>query len=568
MSEQLQYNRKIRARADAAELLLDMIRPLKNRYSEGRARLKLGDTAAHYGETAAQMEGFARILWGLGPLWAQDNADLKEESRKEANEWLKLYREGIIHGTDPAHEEYWGEVIDYDQKMVEIAALASAFCLAPQKLWEPLSREQKEQVYRWFNQINDRAVHPNNWRYFRILVNVMWRRLGLPWSEERMKEDRGIIEGCYTDGGWYYDGVTGQVDYYIPFAIQFYGLIYAGLMEKEDGKYAEILKKRADSFSRDFVYWFNNAGEEIAYGRSLTYRFAHSAFFSAMAFAGVEGPGYGVMKKLVFGNLKTWLERPIFDTSGALTIGYGYPNLFMSERYNSPGSPYWAFKTFYMLALSPEHPFWQAEEADYPYEKRKLLPYPHMLVFHEDNGHVLAFTAGQHAKNYGHSDAKYEKFVYSNRLAFSVPRGFGLAEGAFDNTLAVSVAGEERYQMRWGTEEWRVDEQSLWIRYRMMPGVSVETTIIPWGSWHMRIHKIETEIAIDIADGGFAMAAEGEAAERTKSEARGLTGGTVELIKVFPNTNLLYPLTVIPTVRQNLEPGTHTIVNCFFGDAW
>ena len=46
-----------------------------------------------------------------------------------------------------------------------------------------------------------------------------------------------------------------------------------------------------------------------------------------------------------------------------LSIGYGYPNLFMCESYNSAGSPYWALKAFLPLALPEDHPFWTAEEA-------------------------------------------------------------------------------------------------------------------------------------------------------------------------------------------------------------
>lgn len=101
-------NRRPAARADVAEILLDMIRPLKGFYSPGHSFLKVGNTGAHYGDRPAWMEGFARVMWGLGPLWAGDNRDLPERLRREADEWLIFYREGIIHGTDPGHEEYWG----------------------------------------------------------------------------------------------------------------------------------------------------------------------------------------------------------------------------------------------------------------------------------------------------------------------------------------------------------------------------------------------------------------------------------------------------------------------------
>lgn len=585
-------SKMIKTRADAAEVLLQMIRPLKPYYSRGKAWLEVGNTAAHYGEKAARMEGFARILWGLGPLWSQDNRDLSEELQLECEEWLELYRRGIVNGTDPEHEEYWGTLEDYDQKMVEMAALVTAISLAQGKLWEPLESREKEQLYQWLNQINQKKVHPNNWRFFRILVNMTFQLLNLPWSKTCMEDDWRIIEHCYSGEGWYFDGNPGQVDYYIPFAMHFYGLLYAGFMKEREPDKVKILKERANQFSHDFVYWFGEDGNEIPYGRSLTYRFAHGAFFSAMGFAEEPGVGYGVMKSLTIKNLALWMERPIFYHSGILSIGYGYPNLIMSERYNAPGSPYWSFKAFLMLALPEDHPFWQAEEAVYPYIERKLLKEPHMLVTHDKNQHVLAYTAGQHSQNHGACEAKYEKFVYSNQFAFSIPRGNGLREGAFDSTLAVSPAGEDYYRVRYGVDNFKVTETAVYVDYHIGSGTYITSIIIPVGPWHVRVHHIRNQQAVDVADGGFAISAErcfdvttgGESGKFRSDMVReyadgifadfpwgvsgivSLSGGTASLVQAFPNTNLLYNLTVIPTIGKRLDPGEHQIVTCVLGD--
>lgn len=583
---------QLRNRTDVAEALLNMIRPLKDFYSRGNAWLHLGNTAAHYGEKAARMEGFSRVLWGLGPLFAGDNSRLPKALQDECEEWLFRYRSGLIHGTDPNHQEYWGALTDYDQKMVEMAALVTGISLSPGKLWEPLAQEEKDRVYSWLNQINEKEVHPNNWRFFRILVNMTFRLLGLPWSQDCMKDDFHIIENCYTKDGWYYDGNPGQVDYYIPFAMHYYGLVYAGFMRELDPQLSELLKARAEEFSQTFVYWFGNDGNEIPYGRSLTYRFAHGAFFSAMAFAGVEGPGYGVMKNLVLRNLETWLKRPIFDNAGVLSIGYGYPNLYMSERYNAPGSPYWGFKVFLMLMLPEDHPFWTAKEENYDYEPQKLLSQPHMLVTHDKHDHVMAFVTGQHCRNHGYCQEKYEKFVYSNQFGFSVPKGYGLEEGAFDNTLAMSLGGDEHYRMRWGVDAYKVETDFLYMKYQMMPGVIVESTIVPFAPWHVRIHRIHTDVRIDVADGGFAIEAEpcfqvvhGEGSGKYDSSAVkqtadsleaafswgtsavvSYTGGTCDLIGAYPNTNLFYNFTVIPMAKASLEPGDHLMITGVLGD--
>ena len=129
----------------------------------------------------------------------------------------------------------------------------------------------------------------------------------------------------------------------------------------------------------------------------------------------------------------------------------------MSERYNGPGSPYWGLKTFFMLALSDSHPFWTAPDRFPVFEPIRLLTHPHMLVVHE-NDHAEAFVAGQHCQNHGCVSEKYEKFVYSNQFGFSVSRGHRLQDGAFDNTLAASLAGDEHYRMKYGTNHFRVTE--------------------------------------------------------------------------------------------------------------
>lgn len=585
-------NNPLKTRDDAARLLLDMVRPLKEHYSTGNAWLCIGHTAAHYGEKAARMEGFSRVLWGLGPLFSQNWDSLPGNFKQEIEEWKARYLEGIIHGTDPDHPEYWGDVADYDQKMVEMAAIATAILLAPDALWKPLRGIQREHLYRWMNQINEREVHANNWRFFRILVNVMFRVLDLTWNRERLKEDLAVIEGCYDGEGWYFDGNRGQVDYYIPFAMEYYGLLYAHFMEKEDEEYASVLKARAGSFFHDFVYWFSGDGTEIPFGRSLTYRFAHGACFSAMALAGVEGIDYGAAKGLALGNLRRWLEKPIFDETGILTIGYGYPNLFMSERYNAPGSPYWSFKTFLMLAVPEDHPFWTEEERSYPYRDRKLLSHPRMVITHGPDGHVMAYPAGQHSMNHGNCAAKYEKFVYSNRLGFSVSRGTELEEGAFDCTLAAAEAGDSNYRMRCGVDSYEVTDTYVRTKYCIMKNVVIESVVVPLGAWHVRVHDVTTDRKIDLADGGFSIGKERcftaepgrESGKCTPDMIKkkdgsafaefpwgtsgvvSLDGGVADVISPFPNTNLFYNLTVLPMVKKRLNPGVSRLITCVFGD--
>lgn len=87
-------------------------------------------------------------------------------------------------------------------------------------------------------------------------------------------------------------------------------------------------------------------GASVPFGRSLTYRFAMVAFWSAVAFAGLDVFSPGVVKGIILRHLRWWQQQSIFDREGILTLGFAYPNLVMCEDYNSPGSPYWALKVF------------------------------------------------------------------------------------------------------------------------------------------------------------------------------------------------------------------------------
>lgn len=587
---------KLKTKNDVAVALLDTIRPLKKFYSEGGGWLQVGNIGVHYGEKSARMEGFTRVAWGLGPLWAGQD-DLSPEVQKEAEEWRELYLRGIINSTNPEHPEYWGKPFTFDQKLVEMAALVTGISLCPERLWEPLTQEQKDNVYNYLNHSNSCELHPNNWRYFRILVNMCFRVLGLPYDAKRLEDDRALIESCYMGEGWYYDGRDSQIDYYIPFAMHFYSLIYAKFMEKEEPEHCAKLKERAVEFADDFVYWFAKDGNEIPYGRSLTYRFAHCCYFGAMGLAGIEGKNvdFGIMRRLTLRNIENWLNRPIFDNAGVMSVGYGYPNQFMTERYNAAGSPYWAFKAFIMLALPNDHAFWTTPEKDFEYLPQKCLKQPRMLITHDDNDHVLAYPTAQRFGIQGKGPHKYEKFVYSNQFAFSVSRESDIIGGAWDNTFVASLAGELDYRMRHGNEGYEVSEDCVKTNYRLIPGVHVQSVIVPCGAWHVRLHKVKTEHEIDVLDGGFSIEAErcfnaisGDASGKYTPEELhidaekgsafailpwgisgvvSVTDSTPIITDCMPNTNLLYNTSILPMSRvDGLKPGEHTIITCVFGD--
>ena len=534
------------SKQDFINLLKNMIEPLKGYYTPGKAGIKLGHFEAGYPEETARMEAFARILWGLSPLWS---------CGESAGEFDEIYRQGIINGTDPESDEYWGDIpaVSGDQKIVEMAAIGLSLILAPDKVWYPLTEKQKANFHRWLNQVNCEITCGNNWQLFPMLVNLGFKNVGAEYDAERLKFCCDKCHSFYHKDGWYHDGYTDQCDYYIAFAIHFYSLIYAKVMENEDPENSNIFKERAKEFAQTFVYWFDENGSALAFGRSLTYRFAQCCFFSACLFAGVEPFPMGVIKGIISRHFEWWMSKPIFDNAGILSVGYAYPNLNMAEFYNAYGSPYWAFKAFLFLALDEDHEFFKAEALPLPkLEKQKTIPVAYMTM-QRVNGYAVALTGGQYTTwPMSHAPEKYSKFAYSSRYAFSVSRTTDCMYGASpDNTLAFDI--DDRIYCRARCIEHSMTEDGThYSKWSPCRGIMVETTLIPTENGHIRRHTVNCDFDCTAYDTTFSTPIGGGGA------IHGEMGEEV-ILACEPNTNLIFPKTEMKAVKYNFKKGVNTV---------
>ncbi|KAJ0303105.1 uncharacterized protein N0V96_011528 [Colletotrichum fioriniae] len=161
-----------RTRADLVRAATALIRPLKQYKSTHKARIKLAtNTAAGFDEVAAQLEGFARPLWVVADLL--NDVESGGGGELFAGLDLESWARGILAGTDPNSEEYWGDVDDIDQRMVEMESIAFAMLAAPGPLLSACDDEEKKERLRvWLRQINGKRMPQNNWLWFRVFVNL------------------------------------------------------------------------------------------------------------------------------------------------------------------------------------------------------------------------------------------------------------------------------------------------------------------------------------------------------------------------------------------------------------
>lgn len=498
------------SRQDMVDCLNTLLSALDEQFTENQSGILLGQTCAHYGPDIARMEGLSRVLWGIFPLLA--SGDKTPYSDK--------YLNAIRQGTNPEHPEFWGNAGPYDQRLVEMAVYGLGLALMKESLTEYFTPEELQNLYLWLNQITDAEMPDSNWNYFAIIVQLGFKQAGLPWDPEAIEKRFAKMEAYYLDNGWYSDGPGRPKDYYISMAFHYYGLIYATLMAEDDPQRAGVLRQRAIEFADSFIHMFAADGAAMPFGRSLIYRFAEAAFWSAVAFSGLDifshgnfltqgdFPTQGEIKGIILRHLRWWFKHPILDRDGILTIGYTYPNLVMAEDYNSPGSPYWAFKLFLILALPESHPFWQSEEKSLPRlpNKRVIPQAAQILVRDSESEHVYMLTSGQlELNNYVNTEAKYTKFAYSSLFGFTVERGrFGLKHAACDSMLLLAEQDNYYRGRRECTDVLTTDE---FIRSHWSPwhDVHIVTWLIPCGDWHIRVHHIDTARVLDAVEGGFAV---------------------------------------------------------------
>ncbi|KAE8136435.1 hypothetical protein BDV38DRAFT_293850 [Aspergillus pseudotamarii] len=630
-----------------------LVQALEPYFSPGRARVQLPIySGAHFDEAAADLEGFARPIWAI--------AAASTESSNTADPTLKEYAErlvsGLVNGVDPAHPEYWGAIDDWDQRMVEAEAISFALLLAPTTFYQPLSAHNRGHLVKWLSGLNGKVMPKNNWRWFRIFANLALHRVcGIPYEnvKESIQEDFHLLDtfqlgnGWAADGPWRKDATEGeeaygrQADYYSgSFAIQFSQLLYTIFAADLDPERVSRYIHQAREFANQFWRYFDKDGAPIPFGRSLTYRFAMGAFYAAFAMAKAydssspyTSPGF--VKGMLLRHLRWWATHSdnVFALDGTLTIGYLYPNMFMCEDYNSPQSPYWAMKSFVILALSTNDDFWMVDELPHPLASvgetkslasgvQLLSPPFQILCDHPGGQHHFMISGGQYCVwPLKATQAKYSKFAYSSAFGFSVPTGLLLTQIAPDSTLAISGDNGETWITRWQTtanptiETLLINNQDVqclrsgWRPWRS-GSIEIHTLLIPpcdqRPDWHIRVHRIRNTqpgssamVTLRLVEGAFSIEVKQPRRMPILTEGWGATadsldaalGGRMEcdtsslvigdgdisgiknlfasecslegkVLKPDPNTNLMTPRTLIPTIEHEIcsIPGRDTVI--------
>lgn len=442
-----------------------------------------------------QLESILRPLWGILPGFSGSLETLK--SFDAIVKFQKCVENKQLPTISTANR----------QIAVEAGVLGYAIGQYGEEFLELFSEEGQVYLIQWLNQLNQIEFPAGNWYFFLILINGALKEQGLPYSEERLAFAKAGIESFYLGDGWYSDGKNQQRDYYVAFAFHFYGLLYSRFSSDAQG---QVYVERAVLFANDFQHWFDPVGRSLPYGRSLTYRFAHISFWSVLVVSGVyqkTNLSLAEIKGIIGRNLRFWQECPIqLPKEKNLSIGYAYNQLILSEDYNAPASPMWAFKAFVLLELPADASFWTLDEAALPIQAHSVQAHAGFHIT-QNKEQTIALSNLQYCSNQKlyHQSEKYTKFAYSTYFGFNLTRDNQNIESfAIDSTLAFSLKGHNQYQTRQRILASKIFPTYSWSSWSVWEELKVQSYLVPIdGHSHVRIHVIDTPYPVEVFEGGF-----------------------------------------------------------------
>lgn len=336
-----------------------------------RRRSRLGAGARYpglpsgHGPAIDALEGFSRSapLWGAWVCSGRPRVVGLSTGRDV--DLVGLFRRGLLAGTDPASPEYWGDVRDRDQRIVEAADIALGLWLFRSALWDELGNAERERVAAWLRQVHGKAVWDNNWHLFPVLVEAVLRSLGLEGDPAGAARHYARLKTFHRGEGWFSDGPGEVFDYYNAWGIHY---ALAWLQRIDPSWDPGFLSAVRSAFLAGYRYLIGPSGFPIL-GRSVCYRIAVSA---PLVFGQETDPSVISPEEARRGLDATW---SYFVTKGALrngnvTQGYFGDDARVLENYSGPASGLWSTRSLVAAFSLPERTaFWTAPAGRLPVEE-------------------------------------------------------------------------------------------------------------------------------------------------------------------------------------------------------
>ncbi|WP_309023894.1 DUF2264 domain-containing protein [Pelagicoccus sp. SDUM812002] len=477
---------------NAARTLLE---PLLLLGEEGKAYLPIEGNASDHCFDADRLEAFARPFL-LFCHWETSLRSYHEDEDVELLEKAKAwFREALLLGTNPVSDQFFGYSTNYRQHSVEMGLLGIAFEMSRSWLWDSYSETERDQILVWLESDAGNGHHWNNHLFFGVFLleflsaergeNESYRA-AIDWYFEE-------LEKMYAGDGWYMDGSNQAFDFYNAYAWHYYPMWWIKLYGEKDRARSKRFAERTRVFLQNYSMFFAESGEHPAFGRSITYRFNATAPVALAYQIGVSPLGAAESRELCTRNLSFFLERPIAQSQGCLSLGWVDEFPALTESYSCGGSPYWAAKGFAPLLLSPKDPFWSTKPDPAENDTSVTLQGPKLIV-RKVNGSSEIINAGTQI---GSSNTRFGAHKWG-RLSYKTGWGFTLPASSdqypLDGSLTAQMQGSDLIYGRHGTVPLVLESDRMACMYSLggkQDGlqVTVETRLYWKGDWQLAVHR-------------------------------------------------------------------------------
>lgn len=310
------------------------------------------------------LKGFARTAPLIGAWISSGRTNwVFDPKTKLRVDLVELLRQGVLNGTDPTADGYWGRMIDGDPRIVEAADIARLLWLTREQIWFRLSRAEKDQVIKWLSQVNEvKTERNNNWLLFAVTVNAFLKNVGEPHTDRR--DNYLIFKDNYLGNGWFRDGPRGKVDYYNTWGISYELFWISRLDPSLDHTFIkDVLVKSARLTS----HLISPIGIPII-GRSICYRTAVPSVILAGSVVSPFDVQPGLARRALDVTWRHFVSRDILR-QGTITMGYYETDPRFVDWYTGAGSCHWALRSLTLAyMLETEHPFWTDAPKPLPVE--------------------------------------------------------------------------------------------------------------------------------------------------------------------------------------------------------
>ena len=371
----------------------------------------------------AKLEGLARTLFVAAPLLHNDSNLVLHHIRV-----ADYYRHQLVSLCNPDSKSFIPDRTGGpSQTLLELGSLVISMKAAPEVLWNPLTKVQKDALAAKMKSYGEGPTIGSNWMFFNVFIMSFLKDQGYPVNEAYLEENLQKLLARYRGEGWYNDAPA--YDYYSAWAYQTYGPIWAHFFGKQYPQYAAQFLKNEHDMVDNYPYMFSKEGKMNMWGRSIPYRFATTAPFPWLEYDTTGKVNYGWMRRIASSTLLQFLEHPEFLENGVPTMGYYGEFAPAVQIYSCRGSVYWCGKAFFSLLLPETSKYWSAVENNGPWEKEfrqgkvydKFQPATNLMITDYPNSGAAEMRSWCHetvAKDWQlfRSSENYNKLAYNTEF--------------------------------------------------------------------------------------------------------------------------------------------------------